>query len=86
MVRFPLPRAKARKTPEQRACVEGCVNSVILVLRLKAFEVHDLVLAKLARNIDRDREDVRRLAEAQGEVDAATERCEPDSAPIARSR
>ena len=31
-------------------------------LRLKAFEVHDLVLAKLARNIDRDREDVKRLA------------------------
>jgi hypothetical protein len=27
-------------------------------LRLSAFERHDLVLAKLARNIDRDREDV----------------------------
>jgi hypothetical protein len=27
-------------------------------LRLRAFERHDLVLAKLCRNIDRDREDV----------------------------
>jgi hypothetical protein len=35
-------------------------------LRLKAFEAHDLVLAKLARNIDRDREDVMRLAERPG--------------------
>ncbi|MDO8794754.1 MAG: DUF6036 family nucleotidyltransferase [Vicinamibacterales bacterium] len=39
-------------------------------LRLKALEVHDLVLAKLARNIDRDREDVRRLA-TDGKLDAA---------------
>ena len=31
-------------------------------LRLRAFERHDLVLAKLARNIDRDREDVVALA------------------------
>ena len=31
-------------------------------LRLKAFEPHDLVLSKLARNLDRDREDVKRLA------------------------
>ena len=31
-------------------------------LRLRAFERHDLVLAKLCRNSDRDREDVRRLA------------------------
>jgi hypothetical protein len=35
-------------------------------LRLKAFELHDLMLAKLARNIDRDREDVKRLAERPG--------------------
>jgi hypothetical protein len=35
-------------------------------LRLRAFEPHDLVLAKLARNIDRDREDVRRLARHPG--------------------
>src|SRR5437868_6431099 len=31
-------------------------------LRLKALERHDLALAKLTRNIDRDREDVKRLA------------------------
>ena len=37
-------------------------------LRLMALEPHDLVLAKLARNIDRDREDVRRLA-TNGELD-----------------
>lgn len=35
-------------------------------LRLKAFERHDLVLAKLGRNIDRDREDVIALARARG--------------------
>ena len=35
-------------------------------LRLWALEVHDLVLAKLTRNIDRDREDVRRLARHPG--------------------
>ena len=35
-------------------------------LRLKAFERHDLVLAKLSRNGDRDREDVRRLAAGPG--------------------
>lgn len=35
-------------------------------LRLRAFEPHDLVLAKLARNIDRDREDVRLLAKHPG--------------------
>jgi hypothetical protein len=35
-------------------------------LRLLAFEGHDLVLAKLARNTDRDREDVVALARAQG--------------------
>ena len=35
-------------------------------LRIRAFEKHDLVLAKLTRNSDRDREDVRRLAEGPG--------------------
>ena len=35
-------------------------------LRLKALERHDLVLAKLSRNIDRDREDVKRLALGPG--------------------
>ena len=35
-------------------------------LTLKAFERHDLVLAKLTRNGDRDREDVRRLAAGPG--------------------
>jgi hypothetical protein len=32
-------------------------------LRIKAFERHDLVLAKLTRNIDRDRQDVEALLE-----------------------
>jgi hypothetical protein len=35
-------------------------------LRLKALERHDLVLAKLERNIDRDREDLRRLVLGPG--------------------
>ncbi len=35
-------------------------------LRLKAFERHDLALAKLARNADHDREDVKRLALGPG--------------------
>lgn len=35
-------------------------------LQLRAFEPHDLVLAKLPRNIDRDREDVKRLAAGPG--------------------
>ena len=35
-------------------------------LRLRAFERHDLVLAKLGRNGDRDREDVKRLAAGPG--------------------
>ncbi|MGE3404332.1 MAG: DUF6036 family nucleotidyltransferase [Vicinamibacterales bacterium] len=39
-------------------------------LRLMAMEAHDLVLAKLARNVDRDREDVRRLA-LNGSLDVA---------------
>jgi hypothetical protein len=35
-------------------------------LHLKAFEPHDLVLAKLERNLDRDREDLGRLAMRRG--------------------
>lgn len=35
-------------------------------LRLKVFERHDLALAKLCRNIDKDREDVAALAVAGG--------------------
>ncbi len=35
-------------------------------LRLRAFERHDSVLAKLARNADHDREDVKRLAAGPG--------------------
>jgi len=35
-------------------------------LRLKAFERHDLALAKLGRNADHDREDVKRLAAGPG--------------------
>lgn len=35
-------------------------------LRLRAFEPHDLALAKLGRNLDHDREDVRRLALGPG--------------------
>ena len=35
-------------------------------LRLRAFERHDLALAKLARNADHDREDVKRLAMGPG--------------------
>ena len=43
-------------------------------LHLRALEVHDLVLAKLTRNIDRDREDVRRLARHPGLDRAILER------------
>src|SRR5918995_3541734 len=35
-------------------------------LRMRVFEKHDLALAKLGRNQDYDREDVRRLAEGPG--------------------
>src|SRR5918996_2415207 len=35
-------------------------------LRIRAFEKHDLALAKLVRNQDYDREDVRRLAQGPG--------------------
>ena len=35
-------------------------------LRLRALDRHDLVLAKLVRNSDRDREDVRRIAAGPG--------------------
>jgi hypothetical protein len=38
-------------------------------LQLRALDPHDLVLAKLTRNIDRDREDVKRLA-TRGLLDA----------------
>ena len=41
-------------------------NDTFDKLRLRAFEKHDLVLAKLTRNNDRDREDVRRLADGPG--------------------
>ena len=41
--------------------VEGLAH-----VRLLAFECHDLVLAKLARNTDRDREDVLALARGPG--------------------
>ena len=40
-------------------------------LRLRAFERHDLALAKLARNADHDREDVKHLALRPG-LDCAT--------------
>lgn len=40
-------------------------------LRIRVFERHDLALAKLGRNQDFDREDVRRLAQGPG-LDAAT--------------
>jgi hypothetical protein len=44
-------------------------------LRLKAFERHDLALAKLARNADHDRKDVKRLATGPGlDVSILTER------------
>jgi hypothetical protein len=40
-------------------------------LRIRVFERHDLALAKLGRNQDYDREDVRRLAQGPG-LDVAT--------------
>ena len=40
---------------------EGCRN-----LRLRGLERHDLMLAKLERNSDRDREDLMRIAEGPG--------------------
>ena len=44
-------------------------------LRLRAFERHDLALAKLARNQDHDREDVKRLAMGPGlDVDVLRDR------------
>ena len=51
-------------------------------LRLKAFEVHDLVLAKLSRNSPRDRADVEFLAE-KGALDRRllTERFEAELRP-----
>ena len=44
-------------------------------LRMRAFEAHDLALAKLARNEDVDREDLKRLALGPGlDVDVLTRR------------
>jgi hypothetical protein len=51
-------------------------------LRLRAFEQHDLVLAKLARNIDRDREDVTALARGPGlDVEVLQERYRQELRP-----
>ena len=51
-------------------------------LRLRAFERHDLVLAKLARNIDRDREDVVALARGPGlDVEVLEERYRQELRP-----
>jgi hypothetical protein len=52
-------------------------------LTLKAFERHDLVLAKLSRNIDRDREDLEALARGPGlDVTLLRERYERELRPI----
>jgi hypothetical protein len=51
-------------------------------LRLEAFERHDLVLAKLARNIDRDREDLIALARGPGlDVEVLRERYRQELRP-----
>jgi len=51
-------------------------------LRLKALERHDLVLAKLERNIDRDREDVKTLAAKDGlDLDLLKKRYETELRP-----
>ena len=51
-------------------------------VRLLAFERHDLVLAKLARNTDRDREDVIALARGPGlEVDVLRVRYQDELRP-----
>ena len=51
-------------------------------LRLKAFERHDLVLAKLCRNIDRDREDVVALARGPGlNIDVLRQRYQEELRP-----
>jgi hypothetical protein len=52
-------------------------------LRIKAFERHDLVLAKLARNIDRDRQDVEAFARGPGlDVTVLRERYTRELRPI----
>jgi hypothetical protein len=52
-------------------------------LRIKAFERHDLVLAKLARNIDRDRQDVDALARGPGlDVAVLRDRYQRELRPI----
>jgi hypothetical protein len=51
-------------------------------LRLKVFERHDLVLAKLCRNIDRDREDVVALARGPGlDIDVLRQRYQAELRP-----
>jgi hypothetical protein len=51
-------------------------------LRLRAFERHDLVLAKLCRNIDRDREDVVALTLGPGlDVDVLQQRYHDELRP-----
>jgi hypothetical protein len=51
-------------------------------LRLKVFERHDLVLAKLCRNIDRDREDVVALARGPGlDIDVLRRRYQKELRP-----
>jgi hypothetical protein len=52
-------------------------------LNLKAFERHDLVLAKLVRNTDRDRQDVEALARGPGlDVNVLRHRYEHELGPI----
>jgi uncharacterized nucleotidyltransferase DUF6036 len=46
--------------------IELLPNESLTHLRLRGFERHDLALAKLERNSDRDREDVKRLAAGPG--------------------
>jgi hypothetical protein len=51
-------------------------------LRLKVFERHDLVLAKLCRNIDRDREDVVALVRGPGlDVEVLSQRYRDELRP-----
>ncbi|NOT45997.1 MAG: hypothetical protein HOP14_15460 [Acidobacteria bacterium] len=51
-------------------------------LRLRAFERHDLVLAKLCRNIDRDREDVVALGRGPGlDIDVLRQRYRDELRP-----
>lgn len=51
-------------------------------LHLRAFERHDLVLAKLARNIDRDRQDLEAMAMGPGlDVELLKERFDSEMKP-----